>query len=158
MLTRKITFIAMLLAVVSAALCLAVRTAPARPAVASSSKISTGLVTSLGKRRSHNGRYSAEVVATSPIAIGAGQSWTIHLARRTQRVARADVTADAWMPEEPARERVHPAVHYIGGGDYRLDSLSFPRAGGWYVALVIDGRYGTDSVAFNVVLPAVARE
>ena len=111
----------------------------------------TGVVTSLGERRSHNGHYSAEVVETSPIVIGAPQSWTVHLSRRNRRVSHATVSAEAWMPVAGERSVVRPTVTYVGSGDYRIDDLRFDRAGWWNVALVIDGRAGTDSVAFNVI-------
>ena len=51
------------------------------------------------------------------------------------------------------RAPVAPSVRYVGGGDYRIDNLIFPKAGWWNVALVIDGKRGTDSLAFNVVVP-----
>jgi hypothetical protein len=74
-----------------------------------------------------------------------------------RRVAHARVNVEAWMPETGERSPLHPAAHYVGNGNYRVDSLCFSRAGWWNVALVIDGRAGTDSVAFNVVLPPAAR-
>ncbi|HET7189579.1 MAG TPA: FixH family protein [Gemmatimonadaceae bacterium] len=127
-----------------------------RPAVISSNSAAmtsdaSGIVTSLGERRSHSGRYSAEVISTSPIVIGATQSWALHLSRRNRRVSHATVSAEAWMPETGQRSAVRPTVTYVGGGDYRIDDLRFDRAGWWNVALVIDGRAGTDSVAFNVI-------
>ena len=124
------------------------RTAPAIE------RASPGVMASFGRRPSHNGRYSAEVVAASSTSEGALQSWTIRLAGRAQRrIAHANVGVEAWMPVSGDRSPVHPTVRYIGKGDYRVDSLWFPRAGWWNVALVIDGRAGVDSVAFNVVLP-----
>lgn len=112
-----------------------------------------GLVTSFGERRAHNGRYTAEIVEASPVAIDAAQSWTLHLARRGRRVSHATVAATAWMPDDTGRSPVAPSVRYVGGGDYRIDGLYFSRAGWWNVALVIDGKQGRDSVAFNVVIP-----
>ena len=111
----------------------------------------SGFVTSLGERRSHNGFYSAEVISASPIAIGEAQSWTLHLSRRNRRVSHATVIAEAWMPETGERSTMRPSVHYVGGGDYRIDDLRFDRAGWWNVALVIEGRVGRDSVAFNLI-------
>jgi hypothetical protein len=120
--------------------------------------VGAGVIASFDRRPSHNSRYSAEVVAADPIAAGAMQSWTVHLAGRTERrVAHASVNVEAWMPETGERSPVHPAAHYIGNGNYRVAGLCFSRAGWWNVALVIDGRAGTDSVAFNVVLPAAAQ-
>ncbi len=112
-----------------------------------------GVVTSFTTRHSHNRRYSAEVVSASPIALGAQQSWTIHLARHARRVSRAAVSAEAWMPETGERAPTRPSVRYVGNGDYRLDGLVLDRAGWWNVALVIDARYGTDSLAFNLIVP-----
>jgi hypothetical protein len=54
------------------------------------------------------------------------------------------------------RSPVVPTVRYVGGGDYRIDNVVFAKAGWWNVALVIDGKRGADSLAFNVVVP-VAR-
>ncbi len=112
-----------------------------------------GLFTSFDKRRSHNGRFAAAVIATTPAASSARQSWTIHLTRRSRRVVHAQLTLDVWMPETGRRQLVRPTVRYVGGGNYRVDSLSFPSPGWWNVALVIEGRFGTDSLAFNLVLP-----
>jgi hypothetical protein len=117
-----------------------------------------GVIAHLDRRPTHNGRYSAEVVAASPISEGALQSWTIHVAGRTQRrIAHADVGVEVWMPVSGERASVHPTVRYVGNGNYRVDSLCFPHAGWWNVALVIDGRAGVDSAAFNVVLPSRQR-
>ena len=113
-----------------------------------------GLVTSFGERRSHNGRYTAEIVEASRVTIGAAQSWTLHLSRRGRRVAHATVAATAWMPDDSVRSPVEPSVRYVGGGDYRIDGLLFTKAGWWNVALVVDGKQGRDSLAFNVVIPS----
>jgi hypothetical protein len=116
--------------------------------------VGTGVLASFGRRPSHNSRYSAEVVAADPITAGVVQSWIIHLEGRTERrVAHAGVNVEAWMPETGERSPVRPTAHYVGSGNYRVDDLCFSRAGWWNVALVVDGRAGTDSVAFNVVLP-----
>jgi hypothetical protein len=112
-----------------------------------------GLVTSFGARHSHNRRYTAEIGDASPVAIDTAQSWTLHLSRRGRRVSHATVAATAWMPDDTVRSPVTPSVRYVGGGDYRIDGLSFTKAGWWNVALVIDGKQGRDSVAFNVVIP-----
>jgi hypothetical protein len=112
-----------------------------------------GLVTSFGERPSHNGRYSAAIVDATPAMVGAEQSWTLHLSRRARHVAHATVVATAWMPEDTVRSPASPSVRYVGGGDYRIDGLSFTKPGWWNVALVIAGKQGRDSVAFNVVVP-----
>ena len=121
------------------------------PAATTSDARASGFVTSLGERRSHNGFYSAEVISASPIVIGAAQSWTVHLSRRNRRVSHATVSAEAWMPETGERSAMQPSAHYVGGGDYRIDDLRFDRTGWWNVALVIESRAGTDSVAFNLI-------
>ncbi|MEO5818505.1 MAG: FixH family protein [Gemmatimonadaceae bacterium] len=124
---------------------------PAQPMA--SATIPAGPVASLGRRRSHGGKYAAEVVSTTPLIVGATESWTIHLTRRNQqRVAHARVTVQPWMPETADR-RPAMTARYIGHGDYRVDGVVLPRAGWWNVALVIVGRAGIDSVAFNVILP-----
>jgi hypothetical protein len=113
-----------------------------------------GTVTSFGYRASHNGRYHAEVVSASPMTVGENQRWTVRLTRHDhRRLAGAHVTTDVWMPETGARSPVRPTVSYVGGGRYAIDGVNFSRPGWWNVALVIDGRVGTDSVAFNAVLP-----
>ena len=127
--------------------------APA-PARVTSSAGPTGLVTSFGRRTSHNGRYAAEVIAHSPVAIGAPQSWTVHVDARSHRVAHASVSARAWMPDVAQASTGAPAhVRYEGHGNYRIDSLTFSRPGWWNVALVIEAGRGTDSLAFNLVMP-----
>ena len=121
------------------------------PAAMTSDARARGYVTSLGERRSHNGVYSAEVISASSIVIGAAQSWTVHFSRRNRRVSHATVRVEAWMPERGERSAMQPSVHYVGDGDYRIDDLRFDRAGWWNVALVIEGRAGMDSVAFNLI-------
>ncbi len=113
-----------------------------------------GLFTSFDRRRSHNGLYAAAVISTAPAASSALQAWTIHVARRQRRIAHAKMTVDVWMPETELRSPIHPSVRYVGDGNYRVDSLAFPHPGWWNVALVIDSRFGTDSLAFNLLLPA----
>ena len=114
---------------------------------------------SLDRRLSHNGRYFAEAIVDRPIAIGAPQPWTIRLTRRNHRqVAYARVSAELWKPEAGEHAALQRAARYIGQGEYRIEDLRLPSAGWWNVALVIDGLAGTDSVAFNVVLPSSARE
>lgn len=130
-------------------------TVTASPTVSAINEASpAGLVTSFGERRSHNGRYTAKIVDASPVAIDAAQSWTLHLSRRGRRVSHATVAATAWMPDDTVRSPVALSVRYVGGGDYRIDSLFFTKAGWWNVALVVDGNQGRDSVAFNVVIPS----
>src|SRR5437867_582258 len=107
-----------------------------------------------GLRASHNGRYNAEVVSTrSTPAVGMAQSWTVSISRRNHRpVAHARLAVRTWMPETGERSSALAKAHYLGGGRYVIDNVSFSRPGWWNVALVIDGVAGTDSLAFNVRL------
>jgi hypothetical protein len=113
-----------------------------------------GVVTSFGYRASHNGRYHAEVVSASSLTVGESQRWTVRLTRHDhRRLAGARIAANVSMPETGVQSPVRPAVTYVGGGRYAIDGVNFSRPGWWNVALVIEGRAGTDSVAFNTVLP-----
>ncbi len=133
------------------------RRSAASPAIVAEST-TPGVVMSLGRRLSHNGRYFAEAVVDRPIVTGLPQTWTFRLTRRnSRRVAHARVSAEAWMPETGEHAALHPAVRYIGRGEYRIDDLRLPSPGWWNLALVIDGLAGTDSVAFNVILPSSPR-
>jgi YtkA-like len=117
----------------------------------------TGIFASLGRRASHNHRFNAEVVASTPLGAGVHQSWTVQLTRRGhRRVSGARLTVRTWSPETGEVSTVTPRVRYVGGGRYRVDDVYFPRPGWWNVALVVTAATGTDSVAFNVVLPAHA--
>ena len=113
-----------------------------------------GSITSFGDRASHNRRYHAEVVSATPLAVGESERWIVRLTRRDhRRLAGAHITTDVWMPETGVRSPVQPTVSYVGGGRYAIDGVTLSRPGWWNVALVIDGRAGVDSVAFNAVLP-----
>jgi hypothetical protein len=115
----------------------------------------TGIVASLGRRASHGHRYHAEVVATTPLSSGVRQSWTVLLTRRGhRRVSGARLAIRTWSPETGEVSAIAPRVRYAGGGRYRVDDVYFPHPGWWNVALVVQAATGTDSVAFNVVLPA----
>ena len=112
------------------------------------------VVASLDRRASHNGRYQAEIVANDPLEVGRPERWTLHLTQRNhRRLARADVSVNAWAPETGERSPRAATSRYVGGGNYRLDGIYFPHAGWWNVALVVGGADGVDSVAFNVILP-----
>jgi hypothetical protein len=113
-----------------------------------------GVITSFGYRASHAKRYHAEVVSAPSPAVGETQRWIVRLTRHDhRRLAGAHVSADVWMPETGARAPVRPTVSYVGGGRYAVDGVQLSQPGWWNVALVIAGRAGTDSVAFNAVLP-----
>jgi hypothetical protein len=112
-----------------------------------------GAFASLGRRRSHNGRYHAEVVAVSALSSRGAAQWVVRLTRRDhRRLAGAKVTVQTWMPETSERSPSRAVASYVGGGRYLVDGIYFSRPGWWNVALVVDGRAGTDSVAFNVVV------
>ena len=90
---------------------------------------------------------------TAPV-VGEPQRWTVRLTRRDhRRLAGAHIAAEAWMPETGARSPLRPRVSYVGGGRYAIDGVYLSRPGWWNLALVIEGRAGIDSVAFNTVLP-----
>ncbi len=108
---------------------------------------------SLGVRLGHEHRYEAAIVSTSPLVVGAPQTWILQLTRAGGELeARARVTATTWAPETGEGSTMAPRVLDIGGGRYQIDDVHFPRAGWWNVALVIAGSAGSDSVAFNVIM------
>jgi hypothetical protein len=147
--------VALTVALVAAGIRAADPDATTLPATATEPRsMSAGLVASLQRRNSHNGLYSAEVVATTPLVAGTAQSWTLRVTPRDLRAdAPARLEVDVWMPETGERSAVRPTVNYLGAGNYRLDGITLSRPGWWNVALVVSGAAGTDSVAFNVVLP-----
>jgi hypothetical protein len=152
-LSRSLVAVAITASVLSAARAWHTATS-SRAETPASAPVRPGVITSFGYRASHNGRYHAEVVAASPLVVGESQRWTVRLTRRNhRRLAGAHVTTDVWMPETGARSPVRPRVSYVGGGRYAIDGVTLSRPGGWNVALVVEGRAGTDSVAFNAVLP-----
>ena len=111
------------------------------------------VVASLGSRPSHNGRYRAEVVSVSSLAVGVTQRWVVQLRSTNHlRVAGARIAVHVRMLD--AQERTSPpaVASYLGGGRYQVEGIRFGRPGWWNVALVVDGEAGVDSVAFNVVL------
>ena len=119
----------------------------------------TGIVASLGRRASHGHHYHAEVVGTTPLATGVRQKWTVRLTRRGHRgVSGARLTVRSWSPETGEMSAAAPRARYVGGGRYRIDDIVFPHPGWWNVALVINAATGTDSVAFNVVMPTTTRD
>jgi cytochrome c peroxidase len=113
----------------------------------------TEVVVSIGLSPSHNGRYSAEVVAAPPPAVGVGPSWTVRLTRRGQGLSGARLSVRPWAPDTGDASTMSTSVRYVGDGQYRVDGIFFPTPGWWNVPLVIDGAAGVDSLAFNVVMP-----
>jgi len=112
-----------------------------------------GAVTDFALHTSHGGFYRANVIAAT-IQAGTAQRWVVRVEGRDhRRVAHADIRTRVSMPETGIESAMHPAARYIGRGEYQLDGVLFTRPGWWNVALVVDGRRGTDSVAFNVRIP-----
>ena len=145
--------------IVTVATMLGARLREAEPTIAPARSDATGIVASLGRRASHGHRYHAEVVGTTPLATGVRQRWTVRLTRHGHRkVARARLTVRSWSPETGEVSAAAPRARYVGGGRYRIDDIVFPHPGWWNVALVIDAASGTDSVAFNVVMPTITRD
>lgn len=56
------------------------------------------------------------------------------------------------MPETGVRSPIRPNASFIGADRYVVDGVYLPQKGWWNLALVIEGRDGTDSVAFNLIL------
>ncbi len=116
--------------------------------------VQPGTIVSFGNRASHNRRYHAEVLSTIQPKVGEQQRWTVRLTRHDhRRLAGARLSAELWMPESGARSPIRPSVSYMGGGRYAVDGVYLSRPGWWNLALVIEGSAGTDSVAFNTVIP-----
>jgi hypothetical protein len=108
---------------------------------------------SLNRRPSHNGRYIAEAVAETPIAVGVRQRWTLHVSRPDLRpLEGATIEARSWMPESGTTSPVRATMRYRGGDKYEIRDLVFSTPGWWNVALIIKARDGIDSLAFNVRL------
>lgn len=115
--------------------------------------ISVGALTDFHLRPSHGGLYRGEV-AEATVRIGESNQWVVRLADRGhRRLAHANIGVRVWMPETGVESPNRPAATYVGDGRYRLDGVRFPRGGWWNVALVVDGRAGVDSLAFNVRIP-----
>jgi len=110
-------------------------------------------ITDFELRNSHGGLYRGEVAAAA-VNVGESHEWLIRLERRDHRpLAKADVKARLWMPESGREAAVQPTVTYTGAGNYRLRDVRLNRGGWWNVALVVNGRDGVDSLAFNVRVP-----
>ena len=143
--------------IVTVATMLGIRLREADPSRAPAQSDATEIVASLGRRASHGHHYQAEVVGITPLATGVRQSWTVRLTRRGhRRVSGARLTVRSWSPETGEISATAPQARYVGGGRYRIDDIVFPHPGWWNVALVVDAASGTDSVAFNVVMPGAA--
>lgn len=112
-----------------------------------------GIVTSFGYRASHNMRYHAEIISVSSLSESESQRWKVRLTRRDhQPLANAHLGVEASMPETGVRSPIRPSASFIGADRYVVDGVYLPQKGWWNLALVIEGRDGTDSVAFNLIL------
>ena len=116
--------------------------------------IPAGAYADVNRRASHNGTYRAEVVSASTLQVGVPQRWTVRLTSKGhRRAAHARLQVQTWMPESGEVSPMQATAAYAGDGRYVLDGVLFTRPGWWNVALVVDGRAGVDSLAFNVRLP-----
>lgn len=101
---------------------------------------------------SHEGRYLASLAPRSASWDGR-EGWMISLRDSDGTpVEDAQLSIEAWMPDEPGVLIGPAGVEMAGGGQYRVDHLLLEPAGWWNVKLAIAGVAG-DSLAFNVVLP-----
>lgn len=115
---------------------------------------------SLGTRTSHGGAFRAAVVRRDgPARPGAAQSWTLRVTdAEGAPLPGARITASAWMPEAGGREAMEArTAEALGGGRYRIDGLRLSAPGWWNVPVRITAGGRTDSLAFNLVLPAGAK-
>src|SRR5262249_49378664 len=103
-----------------------------------------------------HGLYRAGVVERQEDA-GAGATWVVRVTDADRRPAvGARVSAGAWMPQGGVRMEPRPVVTELGGGRYRVRGLRFSRAGGWRVRLRVSADGLTDTVDFNLIVPAGA--
>jgi hypothetical protein len=112
---------------------------------------------SLSLRPSHNGLFQAVVVdVVEDSERGVAAEWIVRVTDSGGiPVADARIDTNLWMPESGERSgAVLQTGSHRGDGEYAIRELDFPRAGWWNVALRISAGIGTDSLAFNVVLPA----
>jgi YtkA-like protein len=103
---------------------------------------------------SHNGTYRASLVRTLDPASRSGEPvWNVEVASADGvPVEGAILALESWMPDHDRPIRPQPRVSGdLGVGRYRVAGLRFERRGWWNVRLRIDGRAGTDSLAFNLV-------
>jgi hypothetical protein len=116
-----------------------------------------GTYRSLSLRPSHDGLFQAAVVdVVGDSHGGAGSAWTVSVTdSRGAPVGDARIDVILWMPEGGDRDGiVLRGGSHRGDGEYVVGGMAFPRGGWWNVALRISAGIGTDSLAFNLVLPA----
>lgn len=122
--------------------------APAAIAVAGAAR------TDFTARPSHGGVYRGEV-AVSPrtIHVGEGATWVFRLTRRNaRRLAGASVELQPRLVDRGDSATATIPARYVGAGRYEVRDVRLTETGWWNLALTIRGAWGTDSLAFNVVL------
>ncbi len=104
---------------------------------------------------SHFRRIRGELVAYSPtLTVGVTQRWTVRLETLAgESVSAARVEVDAYMPESAERLQPSPVARYLGAGQYKIEGLRFSKRGWWNVGLAVHYSGGTDSLAFNLIIP-----
>jgi hypothetical protein len=106
------------------------------------------------ERPSHHERYRVAVLSTAMGRRGAA-TWAVRVAAADGRpVEGAAVAVRGGMPWADRVMATQPRAHELGGGRYRLAGLRFDAPGWWTIALVVTSpEFGTDSLAFNLILP-----
>lgn len=110
-------------------------------------------------RPSAHGLFRVSVASRSePVPLGRMHVWEILV--RTARgapVENARIAISARMPEQPHALPTAPRVtHALGGGRYLAEGVKFDRQGWWHLRLEIGTAAGRDTVAFSVMVGAVA--
>ena len=103
---------------------------------------------------SHNGAYRASLVPSAHTAGSfSSATWTVEVRTANDApVEGAALSVESWMPDDNLVPATRPRVtESLGGGQYRVEGLELGRRGWWNVRLQISARYGTDSLAFNLV-------
>ena len=104
---------------------------------------------------SHFRSIRGEVVDYSPaLTVGVTQRWKIRLETRAgESVSNARVAVVVYMPESGERSLPSPVARYLGAGQYEIEGLRFSKPGWWNVGLAVQYSGGTDSLAFNLIIP-----
>ena len=114
-------------------------------------------VTSFGPITSHNGAIRGEVLE-APAAIsgtGSGSRWIVRLETSSgRRLENAGVQTASIMPALDRPDAQRASAKYIGEGKYEIAAVGFDEPGWWNLGLVIRDGASTDSLAFNVIIPA----
>jgi cytochrome c peroxidase len=114
------------------------------------------VITDFADRPSHDGLFRAEVVAVSgPLAVGRRADWRVRVqAADGSAMVGAAVWAAVGHVEDDGPLRPVRVASSVRGGEFVLRRVRPDRAGWWNVKLEIRSTLGTDSLAFNVVIPA----